>query len=255
MGIYLIFILKFEGGRLVCHIQGMHKRKVPHGECLKLGVAGSLAALYLMIEHRKAGRELARAGTWTCHHYNRLVRRDVIVAAVAGIAHNRIQIVRIPLDRIVIEDGNARILDCLGERPRGRMAVKTRNGNAANGDAELPHRIDEIERLLLVRRPVIGAALLLLDIARINAKNELRLIAKTLKKPELNIGIISGKTARGVVIVHQLAAEFEIELAILRGALTNLLRLLADVFVVVKSKFHLIRHNSSQRFTISSIIF
>ena len=125
------------------------------------------------------------------------------------------------------------------------MAVKARNSNATNGDAKLPHRIDEIESLLLVCRPIISAALLLLDITRINAKNELRLIAKTLKKPELDIGIISRKTARGVVIVHQLAAEFEIKLAILRGALANLLRLLANVFIVVKSKFHLVGHNSS----------
>ena len=125
------------------------------------------------------------------------------------------------------------------------MAVKARNGNATNGNAKLPHRIDEIERLLLVCRPIIGAALLLLDIACINAKNELRLITKTLKKPELDIRIISRKTARGVIIVHQLAAEFEIKLAILRGTLANLLRLLADIFIVVKSKFHLIGHNSS----------
>ena len=90
MGIYLVFILKFKSSRLVCNIQRVHKRKVPHGERLKLGVASSLAALYLMIKHRKAGCELARARPWTRHHYDWLIRRDVIVTAIARITYNRI---------------------------------------------------------------------------------------------------------------------------------------------------------------------
>ena len=63
------------------------------------------------------------------------------------------------------------------------------------------------------------------------------------------VGLDRQQFSRTVMIAQgdflRILAEFEIELAILRGALTNLLRLLANVFIVVKSKFHLVGHNSS----------
>ena len=60
-----------------------------------------------------------------------------------------------------------------------------------------------------------------------------------LEHPELAVGLEAGQYAAGVVVVEELAAEFEVKLAReLCDALLNVLRLDGDVFVVVESVLH-----------------
>ena len=130
-----------------------------------------------MIKHRKTRGELSRAGTRPRNDDDRLLGRDVIVASVTGIAHDCIKIVGITLNRIMIKYRHARILESLRESARRGVTVEARYRDSAHGNTELAHRVYELKGLFLVRRTVIGAALLLLDITGVDAKHKFGLIA------------------------------------------------------------------------------
>ena len=96
---------------------------------------------------------------------------------------------------------------------------------------------DELHGVVGIGYTEIGAHLLVFDITRINCENDLGLILERLQKTELNVRIVSGETACRMEVVHQLAAELEIEFTELARTAANLISLLAQVLFVVESQF------------------
>ena len=93
----------------------------------------------------------------------------------------------------------------------------------------------------------------MLDVARVDAEKDLGLVAEGLEEAQLDVRIVAGQAARGVHVVHQLAAELQVELAEALRAAADLLGLFGQVFLVVKATFHRARQSVSFRQPLSSL--
>ena len=84
-----------------------------------------------------------------------------------------------------------------------------------------------------------SAALGVLDVVRVDDDDGLGVVLEALEHADLGVGLKAGKHAARVVVVKELAAKLEVELAAeLSDALADLLRLKGDVLVVVKADAH-----------------
>ena len=98
--------------------------------------------------------------------------------------------------------------------------------------------INKLQRIVGVGNAKVRAHLLVLDVAGIDREDDLGLVLERLQQPQLDVRIVARQAAGGVEVVHQLPAEFQIELAVFGRAAANLRRLLAQVLFVVESDFH-----------------
>ena len=118
-----------------------------------------------------------------------------------------------------------RNLEALAELLRGDLSGIARDHHAAEEKAEALEVVDELERVVRVGDAEVGAHLLVLDVASVDAENDLRLVAERLQQAQLHVRIVAWQTARGVHVVHQLAAELQVELAKLRRPAADLVAL------------------------------
>ena len=102
-------IVEVGGCRLVCDVDGMRERQVPHREGLEFGIASLDAAQVLVVELRQAGSELARARTRGGNHHKGARRLHELVLAIALGRNNQVDIVGVALDGIVQLCGDAQL--------------------------------------------------------------------------------------------------------------------------------------------------
>ena len=104
---------------------------------------------------------------------------------------------------------------------------------------EYMEQADEPQHVLVVGDAQIAPHLALFDIAGVDGNEDLRIAAELLQHTDLTVRLKAGQHTGGVIIVEQLAAELQIELAAeLIDPLTDLLRLQGQIFFVVESFFH-----------------
>ena len=85
----------------------------------------------------------------------------------------------------------------------------------------------------------VAAGTVLLDITGVDGDDDLDVVGEALQHAELAVGLEAGKHAARMVVVEQLAAELEVELAAELGdALLDVLGLQADVLIVIESLAH-----------------
>ena len=130
-------------------------------------------------------------------------------------------------------------LELLAELLRGELPLVARDDHAPDGKPERREVVDELERVVGVGYAEVGAHLLLLDVAGVDAEDDLGLVLEGLEEAELHVRMVPGKAPCGVEVVHQLPAELEVEPAVLARAAADLLRLLLQVLFVVEADLHL----------------
>ena len=229
----------------------MLERQVPDRERLELGVAGLHAALVLVIELGEAGRHLAasRAGRGDDDELAR--RFNIIVAAVALVADDQAQVGGIVWDGIVPVDPQAQRGHALFEHGGGGLVGVLRDDDGADVQPEAAEDVDQAHDVGVVGDAQVAAALVLLDVARADGDDDLRLIAQLQQHLDLVVRLKARQHARGVVIVEELAAEFQIQLAAeLADAFADALGLQADILLAVKTDFS---HRSLSRSLLSSL--
>ena len=113
------------------------------------------------------------------------------------------------------------------------------HAHAAHEQAPLLKRVDEAQHVEVVGDAVIAAHLVADDVLGADDDDDLSLILELQQHLQLGVRLEAGQHAGGVVVIEQLAAEFQIQLVVeLRDPLPDVLRLHLKVFVVVKSFFH-----------------
>ena len=113
------------------------------------------------------------------------------------------------------------------------------HAHAAHIQAHLLKRVDQAQHVQIVGDAVVTADLVADDVLGADNDDHLGLILQLQQHLQLGIGLEAGQHAGGVVVIEQLAAEFQIQLVVeLRDPLPDVLRLHLQVFVVVKSFFH-----------------
>ena len=235
-GVDHIDVVQIDGGGFIRDVDGMLERQVPDRESLELGVAGLHAAQVFVIELREADGHFAAARPRRSHDDERARGLDILVAAVALLRNDLLRVVRIPFDRIVAVGLYAKLLQALAERLGRRLRRVLREDDAADvqsGDAE---RVDQAQHVEVVGNAEVAAHLVFLDVVGADGDDDFRLLAQREQHIQLAVRPEARQHARGVVVVEQLAAEFEIELAAeLLDAFANLPALHLDVSVVVKA--------------------
>ena len=137
-------------------------------------------------------------------------------------------------------DAHAPVFEALAELEGGGLAGVAGDDDAAHEEAEPLEVVDQFQRVVGVGDAEVGTHLLVLDVARVDGDEDLRLIAEGLQQSQLHVRIVAGQAARRVEVVHQLAAELKVEFAEALCAAADFLGLFREVFFVVETEFHVV---------------
>lgn len=113
----------------------------------------------------------------------------------------------------------------------------------ADEEAAGTEHVDESQYVLVVGDTEVAAGLAFFDMVGVDGDDDFHIVHQTFQHAELGVRLKAGQHARGVVVVEELASEFQIEFAAeLRDALSDVGGLQLDVFFVVESLAHRGRH-------------
>ena len=235
-----IGVVEVSRGGLVGNIDRMRQRKIPDREGLKLGIAGGGTVLMLVIQLREASGELARAGAGCRHDNERTRGLDKLVLAVAIVGHDQIDIVRIPLDGIVQLGGNTERVQAVAEYIGSRLAGVLGDNHSRDGKAVAAEQVNQAQNVLVIGNAQVTASLVLLDVVRVNGDDDLDVVGYALEHAKLAIRLKTRQHAARVIVIEQLAAKLQIQLAAkLRDALLNVSSLQLDILRIVETLAHI----------------
>ena len=231
-----VHVVQVGGGGLVGEVHRVLQRQVPDGEGFKLGVAGSNAAVIVVVKLAQAGGHFPAAGTRRGHDHQRARGFDIVVAAVAVFAHDIFHVGGIARDWIMAITANAQRRQLSAEAIRARLAGVLRDDHAADVQTRAVERVRQAQHIVVVGDAQVSAALVLFNVVRVDDDDDFHLTAKGAQHAHLAVRREAGKHARGVIVVKQLSAELEIQLpAELGNAPADAFGLKLDILVVVKT--------------------
>ena len=231
-----VHVVQVRGRGLVGEVDRVLERQVPDREGLKLRIARLHAALVLVIQLAQAGGHLAAARAGRGHDDQRAGGFDVVVAAIALVADDEADVRGIVRDGIMAVYLQAQRRHPVFERDGGRLIGELRQHDGAHIQPEAAEDVDQAHDVGVVGDAQVAAALVLLDVAGADGDDDLRLILELKEHLDLVVRFKAGQHTRSVVVVKELAAEFQIQLAAkLPDALPDALGLQADVLVAVKA--------------------
>ena len=131
---------------------------------------------------------------------------------------------------------DAQRFQTVGEVQRGGLAGVAGDDHAPHIQAEPPEHVDEPEHVLVVGDAQIPPDLVLLDVRGVDDDDDLHLVAEGAEHLHLAVGLEPGQHPGRMIVVKELAAELQIELAA-EGAdpLADVLGLELHILVVVKT--------------------
>ena len=234
-----VHVVQVGGSGLIREVDRVLEGNVPDGEGLKLGVTGLDAPLVLVVQLGQAGGHLAAPGAGGRDDHQRALGLDVVVPAVALVADDAGHVVGVAGDLVVAEGADAKAVQPLFKSLHFGGGGVHGHAHAAHEQTPLLKRVDEAQHVEVVGDAVIAAHLVADDVLGADDDDDLSLILELQQHLQLGVRLETGQHAGGVVVIEQLAAEFQIQLVVeLRDPLPDVLRLHLKVFVVVKSFFH-----------------
>ena len=234
-----IGVVEVSRGGLVGNIDRMRQRKIPDREGLEFGIAGGGTVLMLVIQLREASGELARARAGRRHDDERTGGLDKLVLAIAVVGHDQVDIVRIPLDGIVELGGNAERVQAVAEHIGSGLAGVLGDDHGRDSKAVAAEQVNQAQHILVIGNAKVTTSLVLLDVVRVNGDDDLDVVGYALEHAKLAIRLKTRQHAARVIVVKQLAAKLQIELATkLRDALLNVSSLQLDILRVVETLAH-----------------
>ena len=224
---------------LIGDVDRMRQRKIPDREGLKLGIAGGGTVLMLVIQLREASGELARAGAGCRHDNERTRGLDKLVLAVAIVGHDQIDIVRIPLDGIVQLGGNTERVQAVAEHIGSGLPGVLGDDHSRDSKAVAAKQVNQAQHILVIGNAEVTTSLVFLDVVRVDRDDDLNVIGDALEHAELAVRFKTRQHAARMIVIKQLTAKLQIELATkLRDALLNVSSLQLDVLRVVETLAH-----------------
>ena len=173
------------------------------------------------------------------HDHERALRLDELVAPIALLGDDEVDVVRIPLDGIVQLARDAEHREAAAEDIGCRLAGILGHHHRCDRDAVAAEDIRKTQHVLVVGNTQIAASFVLLDVIRVDRDDDLNIFRKALEHAELDRGLEAGEHAARMVVVEKLAAELEVELAAeLLDALLDARRLKLNVLLVIESQPH-----------------
>ncbi len=189
-----------------------------------------------MVKLRQAGGQLTASRAGAGYDDERLFRFDVVVGAIALIADDRLHVRRVALGETVGVNPDAPPLQLVLEELGRGLIVEAGDDDADDVDVPAPEIVNQLEGVGVVGYAEIGADLFSLDVSRIDAQEDIGLVLELADQAHLDIGVVTGKDAGGMIIVEQLPAEFEVELVVeTLDPFEDFFGLFRDVLFVVES--------------------
>ena len=192
-----------------------------------------------MIQLREAGGELARARTGRRHDNERTRGLDELVLAVAFVRNDQIDVVRIALNGIVQLGGNAECIQTIAEDVGSGLTGILRDNHGRDSKTIAAEQVDQAQDVLVIGNAQVATGLVLLDMVCIDCDDDLNIIGNALEHAELAVRFKTRQHTARMIVVKQLAAKLQIELAAkLRDALLNVSSLQLDILRVVETLAH-----------------
>ena len=111
-----------------------------------------------------------------------------------------------------------------------------RDDDAAHHEVALHEFVAQAQHILVVGDAKVGTHLVALDVLGTDDDDDFQTVAQLREHTQLRVRKESRQHTRGVVVVEELAAQFEVEFSVeLCNALADVLRLYAEVLVVVET--------------------
>ena len=237
-GVDHVDIVEVSGCSLVSEVDRMLEGQVPDGEGLELRVASRDTALVLVVELGQAGCHLARTGAGSGDDNERAGSFDVLVLAVALVGDDELYIARIACDGVVGVDLDAQCDQTAFERIGSSLTCILGDNDRTDIQTDAAECVDQTQDIDIIGDTQIRADFVLLDVASRDGDDDFSLIGHLREHAHLAVGCEAGQNAGSVVVVEQLAAELQIELAAeLCDALFDVFGLHGQIFVVVESNF------------------
>ena len=208
-----VHIVEVGGRRLVGEVDRVLERQVPDGEGLEFGVARGDAVLVLVIELAQTGRHFAAARAGRGHDDKGVGGLDVVVFAEALVADDMRYIGGIAGNGIVAVVLHAQRVEPLQESVGGALTGVLRHHDAADVQPERAEGVHQAQAVVVVADAEVAAQLVLFNVVRADRDHDLHIVAQLLEHTDLAVGLKAGQHARGVVVVEELAAELQIQLA------------------------------------------
>ncbi len=167
----------------------------------------------LVVQLAQAGGQLAAAGTGGSDHYQLPGGFNVFISAEALGADDVGSIRGITGDGIVPVDPDADALQTGLEGLDLRLLVESGQHHRADVQTQLPENINQADHIPVVGDAQIATNLVLLNVGGVDGNDHLHLILHLQQHSQLGVGLEAGQNTGGVVVIIQLAAEFQIQLA------------------------------------------
>ena len=127
----------------------------------------------------------------------------------------------------------------MAEGQRVGLILEAGDHHAGRGEAHGAEDVQQAQNVLVVGDAQIAAHLALLDIVGVDGDDDLNVLGHLLQHADLAVGLESRQHARGMVVIEQLAAELQIQLAAeLADPLADMLSLQSQVFIVIETDAH-----------------
>jgi len=214
IGIEQVEVPDVRRGGLISDVHGMFQRHVPDGKSLELGIARFSAVPVIVVQLGEAGGQLAAARPRTGHDHEGLLRRNALVGPVPLVADDHIHIGGITFGEAMAINLDPSPFQLVLEQHGRRLAVETGDDDTQHVDPPRLEIVDQFHRVGVVGDAEIRPDLFPLDVAGVDAQQDIGLVFQLLQEPHLDVGIVSGQNPGGVIVVEQLASEFEIELTV-----------------------------------------
>ena len=238
-GVDHVHVVEVGRRRLVGEIHRVLEGEVPDGERLVLGIARADAALILMVELAQAGRHLAAAGAGGGDDDDGAARLDKVVLTEPVVGDDVRDVRGVARDGVVAVTLHAERRQAVDERVGGRLPGVLRDDDRADIKAEPAEHVDQAQHVVIIADAEVAAHFVLLDIPRADGHHDLHVVFHRGEHADLAVGLEPRQHARGVVVVKELAAELQIELAAeLAHALPDVLCLQLQIFIIVETDLH-----------------
>ena len=136
--------------------------------------------------------------------------------------------------------GNAERVQAIAEHIGGGLAGVLGDNHGRDGKTVAAEQIDQAQNVLVIGNAQVTASLVLLDVVRVNGDDDLDVVCNALEHAKLAIRLKTRQHAARVIVVKQLAAKLQIQLAAkLRDALLNMSGLQLDILRVVETLAHI----------------
>ena len=187
-----VHVLEVRRGGFVGEVHGVGEGEVPDGEGLELGVAGLDPALVLLVQLAQAHGHLAAAGAGGRDDDQGLRGLHIVVPAESFVGVDEGDVVRIALDRVVVVDLDAHLLQALAVGLRAGLAVEVGDDDAVHAQTAVQEGVPEAEDVHVVGDAQVAPHLVLLDVHGADDDDDLRVVLHLHQHLELAVRLETG---------------------------------------------------------------